>query len=224
MGKLKMSISMSLDGFVAGPDQSEENPLGIGGEELHEWVVPLRAFREGHGRQGGEVKRARRSPRGSSAKWARPSWAETCSVAGPDRGVTTPGRAGGETTRPTTARSSFSPTTRASRWSCRAVPPFTSSRMESSRPSSRRGQPPATRTCLSAAERVRRSSTWRRVCWTRSSSRSSPDARRRRAAVRQPRRHQETRASRGNRGARSHAHQIRARVDDPALGLGGVRR
>ena len=41
MGKVKASISMSLDEEVAGPDQSEENPLGIGGEQLHEWVVPL---------------------------------------------------------------------------------------------------------------------------------------------------------------------------------------
>ena len=55
MGKVKVSISMSLDGYVAGPDQSKENPLGIGGEQLHEWVVPLRAFRERHGEQGGEV-------------------------------------------------------------------------------------------------------------------------------------------------------------------------
>jgi dihydrofolate reductase len=55
MGKLKTTISMSLDGYVAGPDQSEENPLGVGGERLHEWVVPLRAFREGHGEEGGEV-------------------------------------------------------------------------------------------------------------------------------------------------------------------------
>ena len=55
MGKFKVNISMSLDGYVAGPDQSEKNPLGIGGEQLHEWVVPLRAFREGHGQEGGEV-------------------------------------------------------------------------------------------------------------------------------------------------------------------------
>ena len=55
MGKFKLSISMSLDGYVAGPDQSEKNPLGIGGEQLHEWVVPLRAFRESHGGEGGEV-------------------------------------------------------------------------------------------------------------------------------------------------------------------------
>jgi dihydrofolate reductase len=55
MSKLKLNITMSLDGFVAGPNQSEENPLGIGGERLHEWLVPLRAFRETHGEEGGEV-------------------------------------------------------------------------------------------------------------------------------------------------------------------------
>jgi dihydrofolate reductase len=55
MGKFKVNISMSLDGYVAGPHQSEKNPLGIGGEQLHEWVVPLRAFRESHGEEGGEV-------------------------------------------------------------------------------------------------------------------------------------------------------------------------
>jgi dihydrofolate reductase len=46
---------MSLDGYVAGPDQSEENPLGVGGMELHNWFFPLREFREMHGEHGGEV-------------------------------------------------------------------------------------------------------------------------------------------------------------------------
>jgi dihydrofolate reductase len=55
MGKVRAIITMSLDGYVAGPDQSEENPLGIGGEELHEWMFPLKAFNEAHGREGGEV-------------------------------------------------------------------------------------------------------------------------------------------------------------------------
>jgi dihydrofolate reductase len=55
MSKLSLSITMSLDGYVAGPDQSEENPLGIGGMELHEWFFPLKAFREMHGGEGGEV-------------------------------------------------------------------------------------------------------------------------------------------------------------------------
>lgn len=55
MSRLRFRISMSLDGFVAGPDQSVKNPLGIGGEQLHEWVVPLAEWRAAHGRQGGEV-------------------------------------------------------------------------------------------------------------------------------------------------------------------------
>ena len=55
MGKLRFEISISLDGYVAGPNQSEENPLGEGGEQLHEWVFPLAAWREPHGREGGGV-------------------------------------------------------------------------------------------------------------------------------------------------------------------------
>jgi hypothetical protein len=39
MSRLRCHISISLDGFVAGPNQSEENPLGEGGEGLHDWVV-----------------------------------------------------------------------------------------------------------------------------------------------------------------------------------------
>jgi dihydrofolate reductase len=55
MSKLRLSITMSLDGFVAGPDQSEEDPLGKGGMQLHQWLVSLKAFRETHGEEGGEV-------------------------------------------------------------------------------------------------------------------------------------------------------------------------
>jgi dihydrofolate reductase len=55
VSELRFRISISLDGFVAGPNQSEENPLGEGGERLHEWVVGLAAWREEHGREGGEV-------------------------------------------------------------------------------------------------------------------------------------------------------------------------
>jgi dihydrofolate reductase len=55
MSKLKLNITMSLDGFVAGPDQSERQPLGAGGEELHQWLTPLAVFRETHGEAGGEV-------------------------------------------------------------------------------------------------------------------------------------------------------------------------
>jgi dihydrofolate reductase len=55
MSKLKFAISMSLDGFIAGPNQSVKDPLGVGGMRLHEWAVPLKAFREIHGEEGGEV-------------------------------------------------------------------------------------------------------------------------------------------------------------------------
>src|SRR5207245_11432273 len=46
---------MSLDGFIAGPSQSVDNPLGIGGMRLHEWAFPLAAWRAMHGLEGGEV-------------------------------------------------------------------------------------------------------------------------------------------------------------------------
>lgn len=52
---VKCQISVSADGFAAGPNQGEEHPLGEGGEALHEWVVRLKAWREPHGREGGEV-------------------------------------------------------------------------------------------------------------------------------------------------------------------------
>jgi dihydrofolate reductase len=55
MSKVRVHISVSADGYVAGPNQSEENPLGEGGESLHEWVVALKAWREPHGKAGGEV-------------------------------------------------------------------------------------------------------------------------------------------------------------------------
>ena len=55
MSKLKVTTTMSLDGFVAGPNQSERDPLGVGGMQLHQWMYPLKAFREAHGERGGEV-------------------------------------------------------------------------------------------------------------------------------------------------------------------------
>jgi dihydrofolate reductase len=55
MSKVRVHISVSADGYVAGPNQSLENPLGEGGEGLHEWVIALKAWRESHGMEGGEV-------------------------------------------------------------------------------------------------------------------------------------------------------------------------
>jgi dihydrofolate reductase len=54
MSKVRAEISISLDGYGAGPNESHENPLGEGGEGLHDWVVGLKAWREPHGMEGGE--------------------------------------------------------------------------------------------------------------------------------------------------------------------------
>jgi dihydrofolate reductase len=57
MGELIGDISMSLDGFVAGPNQTLEEPLGRGGERLHEWAIATRAWRKEHGLEAGESSR-----------------------------------------------------------------------------------------------------------------------------------------------------------------------
>ncbi|HEY7526017.1 MAG TPA: dihydrofolate reductase family protein [Candidatus Limnocylindria bacterium] len=54
MGNVKSDISVSLDGYVAGPHETMEEPLGAGGERLHDWLVALRAWRERAGMDGGE--------------------------------------------------------------------------------------------------------------------------------------------------------------------------
>jgi dihydrofolate reductase len=54
MSKVTANISISLDGYAAGPNQSLDNPLGEGGERLHDWALATRAWREQHGREGGE--------------------------------------------------------------------------------------------------------------------------------------------------------------------------
>jgi dihydrofolate reductase len=55
MGNVKAHLSMSLDGYVAGPEPTLEEPLGRGGERLHEWAFRLKTFRELHGMPGGET-------------------------------------------------------------------------------------------------------------------------------------------------------------------------
>ena len=54
MGLIAIDISVSVDGFVAGPNATLEEPLGEGGERLHEWIFGLDAWRERHGLEGGE--------------------------------------------------------------------------------------------------------------------------------------------------------------------------
>jgi len=46
-------FSISLDGYGAGPDQSVDNPLGVGGEALHDWIISTRAWLQMHGKEGG---------------------------------------------------------------------------------------------------------------------------------------------------------------------------
>ncbi|MEO6223178.1 MAG: dihydrofolate reductase family protein [Vicinamibacterales bacterium] len=60
MSKLRLKISMSLDGFVAGPSQSVDHPLGVGGMRLHEWAFELTAWRAMHGLEGGEMNESSR--------------------------------------------------------------------------------------------------------------------------------------------------------------------
>jgi dihydrofolate reductase len=54
MSRVRAHISISLDGYGAGPHETQENPLGEGGEQLHDWLVSLNAWRGSHGMEGGE--------------------------------------------------------------------------------------------------------------------------------------------------------------------------
>ena len=53
MSKLRFQITMTLDGYIAGPNQSIEHGLGEGAEHLHDWALELKTFREMHGDAGG---------------------------------------------------------------------------------------------------------------------------------------------------------------------------
>jgi dihydrofolate reductase len=55
MGKVTIDISVSLDGFIAGPGAGREEPLGRGGDELHQWGFATKGWREPHGLEGGEA-------------------------------------------------------------------------------------------------------------------------------------------------------------------------
>src|SRR3954463_5295326 len=54
MSILTCQLSISLDGYAAGPNQSLENPIGEGGMRLHQWVLKTDTWREQHGQSGGE--------------------------------------------------------------------------------------------------------------------------------------------------------------------------
>ena len=175
MAKLRLSITMSLDGYVGGPDQSQENPLGVGGMELHQWLFPLREFRDMHGEGGGEVNASsavvedRRASIGATIMGRN--------MFGPVRGPwpdMSRGEAGGATIRPTTIPCSCSPTTHASRWRCRVVPLSTSSAMGLSRRWRTPRTPRADGMSGSRAVHPWSTNTWPRDWSTRSTYRSRP--------------------------------------------------
>ena len=102
MPKLRVScFAVSLDGYGAGPDQSLEHPLGIGGLGLHEWLFPTRTWQAAHGKKGGETGIDDEfAARGLSNIGARGYLAATCSDRFAELGPTTRGRGGGATIRP----------------------------------------------------------------------------------------------------------------------------
>src|SRR2546421_6878852 len=55
MGTFRFQIAVSIDGYVAGPNQSMENPLGVGGMDLHRWLFDLEAWRASEGEEGGDI-------------------------------------------------------------------------------------------------------------------------------------------------------------------------
>ncbi len=67
MSTFRFQLSVSLDGYVAGPNQSEDDPLGVGGMALHEWVFELQAWRKQQGLEGGDVNAS--SPVVEEAQW-----------------------------------------------------------------------------------------------------------------------------------------------------------
>ena len=108
MSRVKVaSFGMSIDGFGAGPRQSLDDPLGVGGTSLMTWVFPTRTFQQMHGAGGGETGVDDDfAARGFANVGA---WILGRNMPGPVHtgpGPTTPGRAGGATNRRTTCPSS----------------------------------------------------------------------------------------------------------------------
>src|ERR1700759_1723674 len=84
MPKVKAGMTISLDGYVAGPNQGEANPLGEGGEALHEWAFKQASFKEMHDLgEGGERGVSDELGRaGAGREFVRPSGADRGGVGG----------------------------------------------------------------------------------------------------------------------------------------------
>ena len=139
MSKLRFRISMSLDGFVAGPNQSVDNPIGVGGMRLHEWIFSLRFWNQMEGRPGGEVNESNRVVEESFANLGATIMGGNMFGGGTAHGTRrNRGVAGGAATRLTTTPYSCSRITRVRRSRWKAARRSISSPTASSRRSSRR--------------------------------------------------------------------------------------
>jgi hypothetical protein len=123
MTRLISDISISLDGFAAGPNPNLEQPLGEGGDLLHEWALAAASWRESHGLEGGEEN----ADSEVIEEWIRATGAVVMGRKmfsggeGPLGGRSAGQTAGGATILRSTCRCSCSPITFARRRSCRAV-------------------------------------------------------------------------------------------------------
>ena len=128
MTKVRSNIAISLDGYAAGPNQTEEQGLGEGGEQLHEWAFQLRVFNEIHGREGGEINESDAVLRETFTNVGARVMGRNMFGAALGRGTRmTPGTDGGATSPLSARRSTCSRTTSASRSSSRTAPSSTSS-------------------------------------------------------------------------------------------------
>jgi hypothetical protein len=106
VGKTVADITMSLDGFVAGPNPTLEEPLGENGEQLHEWAIETQSWRERHGVEGGESNVDSEVIEEAFSSIGAHVMGRRCSAADPGPGRTTRGHTvGGLTSRPSTRRS-----------------------------------------------------------------------------------------------------------------------
>ncbi len=112
MSEVRVHITVSADGYVAGPNQSEQHPLGEGGGSLRDWAFALRAFRDLHGMEGGETNASTPVAEEALANVGAEIMGRGSSGAGPARGAMVPGPDGGARTPPSTCPSSCSPTMR----------------------------------------------------------------------------------------------------------------
>ena len=103
----RCQLSVSLDGYVAGPDQSEDNPLGVGGMALHAWIFELVAWRRQHGQDGGETNARTTVVEEAQKDVGAMVMGRNMFGGGPAHGPRNrPGTAGGATILPSIGRSS----------------------------------------------------------------------------------------------------------------------